>query len=151
MSGEGINIHASAVVVGTCGLLIVGRSSSGKSTLALALVDAAVKAGEFGALVSDDRVDITFAGGRIVARAPATIRGLAEIRGAGIVRVETCPAAVLHLAIRPVDPSQEARLPPEEERFAIVADRTLPLVRLPHAARDPLAVLRRLLPGPARS
>ena len=49
-------LHATAVIHGDSGVLILGPSGSGKSALALALIARASDAGLFGALVGDDRV-----------------------------------------------------------------------------------------------
>ena len=59
MSGSeprGTGIHATAVVYGESGVLILGPSGSGKSALALALLARARDSGLFGALIGDDRV-----------------------------------------------------------------------------------------------
>ena len=125
------NVHGTAIVVGTTGLLFLGPSGSGKSAVALHCIEEARARGLFAALISDDRVLVSRMGGRIVARAPATIARLAEIRGAGIVRVETIEAAVLHRAIRPIEPPFAERLPPEGETFAVLPSLFLPLTRLP--------------------
>ena len=50
-SERGIGLHATAVVHGESGVLILGPTGSGKSALALALLARARSAGEFGALV----------------------------------------------------------------------------------------------------
>ncbi|MDX3977824.1 HPr kinase/phosphorylase [Shinella sp.] len=125
------NVHATAIVVGTTGLLFVGPSGAGKSAVALHCIEEARGRGLFAALVSDDQVLIHAAGGRLVARAPSSIAGLAEVRGAGIVNVATIEAAVLSRAIRPLAPPFAERLPPEGETVEVVASVFLPLTRLP--------------------
>lgn len=127
----GVNVHGTAIVIGTTGLLFVGPSGAGKSAVALHCIGEACARGLFAALVSDDQVLVSEAGGRLVARAPASIAGLAELRGAGIVTVDTVEAAVLRRAIRPVEPPFAERLPPEEETVDILPSRPLPLTRLP--------------------
>ena len=59
-------VHATAIVIGETGVLIRGRSGSGKSSLALALVARVRLAGGFAAFVADDRVALAPAGGRSV-------------------------------------------------------------------------------------
>ena len=49
-------MHATAVIYGDYGVLILGPSGSGKSALALALLARARSAGLFAALIGDDRV-----------------------------------------------------------------------------------------------
>lgn len=78
-----LNIHVTALVVGSVGLLVTGRSGAGKSTLALALVEQARARGCFASIVADDRAWLSLRHGRILAAAPSPIAGLIEIRGFG--------------------------------------------------------------------
>lgn len=150
------NVHATAVVIGTTGLLFVGPSGAGKSAVALHCLYRARERGLFAALVGDDQVLLRLADGRPVARAPATIAGLAEVRGAGIVSVESVEAAVIHRAVRPIEPPFAERLPPEAETVEILPGIRLPLTRLPLSAGcDPFAMLVAIHPeilrnGPAK-
>lgn len=97
-------VHGSAVAFGGRGLLILGTSGSGKSGLALALM------GRGGQLIADDRVVLARRGDALVASAPATLAGLIEARGFGILRVEAIPEAPLALAVD-LDRPAVARLP----------------------------------------
>ena len=126
-----VNVHATAIVIGTTGLLFTGPSGSGKSAIALHCIEEARARGFFAAMISDDQMLVSETNGRLIARAPKSIAGLAEMRGAGIVTVETIEAAVLHLAIRPMEVPFAERLPPEEERLEVLPSRFLPLTRLP--------------------
>lgn len=125
------NVHGTAIVVGTTGLLFIGRSGSGKSAVVLHCLDEARSRGLFSALVSDDQVLVSVDGGRAIARAPQAIAGLAELRGAGIVRVPAIEAAVLHRAVTLILPPVAERLPPEGETAEILPGLRLPLTRLP--------------------
>jgi HPr kinase/phosphorylase len=93
-------IHASAVLVGARAVLIRGPSGSGKSRLALALLQAAER-GElrFARLVADDRAHVEAANGRLIVRPAAALAGLIEVRGLGIRRVPHEPLAVVGLLI----------------------------------------------------
>ena len=77
------NIHASAVVLGDRGIVIVGSSGMGKTQLALTLISHARSFGWFARLVADDQVLLSAHGGRVICAAPATIAGLVEVRGVG--------------------------------------------------------------------
>ncbi len=92
-------VHATCIVLGTAGVLIRGPSGAGKSSLAHALVAEARAAGRLGCFVADDRVALSQRGGRLVARAPGAIAGLAELAGRGIVPVDHEPAAVVRLVV----------------------------------------------------
>lgn len=75
-------IHASTVALDDRAVLIAGPSGSGKSDLALRLLDRGF------VLVSDDQTIVRRDGQRLVASAPPTIAGKLEIRGIGIVEME---------------------------------------------------------------
>lgn len=72
-------VHASAVAIDGRAVLIEGRSGSGKSDLALRLIDRGAK------LISDDYTLVLRHGAGLIARSPATITGKMEVRGVGIV------------------------------------------------------------------
>ncbi len=80
---SGGSIHASTVAIDGRAILITGPSGSGKSDLALRLIDRGF------ALVSDDQTLIRRDGDRLFASAPDSIAGKLEIRGIGIVEMET--------------------------------------------------------------
>jgi serine kinase of HPr protein (carbohydrate metabolism regulator) len=77
------NLHASTVAREGRAVLISGPSGSGKSDLALRMLDRGFT------LVSDDRTIIRKEGERLLASAPGTIKGKLEIRGVGIVEMES--------------------------------------------------------------
>jgi serine kinase of HPr protein (carbohydrate metabolism regulator) len=112
------NIHATAVLLGDCGVLIQGDSGSGKSTLALALVAEFVCAGRFARLVADDQVMVEAARGRLVARAPGSIAGLAEIHGLGPRAMDHEGAAVIDLVVRLVEKPSAPRFQ-ENQRVVV--------------------------------
>jgi len=74
--------HASTVANGGRAVMISGPSGSGKSDLALRLLDRGFR------LVSDDQTIVRRDGGRLLASPPPTIAGKLEIRGIGIVEME---------------------------------------------------------------
>src|SRR5213082_1096534 len=75
-------VHASTVASNGRAVLIAGPSGSGKSDLALRLLDRGFT------LVSDDQTIVKKDDDRLLASAPPTIAGKLEIRGIGIVEVE---------------------------------------------------------------
>jgi HPr kinase/phosphorylase len=93
-------IHASAVLVGARAVLIRGPSGSGKSRLALELIQAARGGAlRFARLVGDDRVHIEAANSRLLVRPAPTLAGLLEVRGVGIVKLPHEPSAVVGLVV----------------------------------------------------
>lgn len=76
-------LHASTVASDGRAVVICGPSGSGKSDLALRMLDRGF------VLVSDDQTILRKSGGRLLASAPPTIHGKLEIRGIGIVEMKT--------------------------------------------------------------
>lgn len=74
-------LHATCVGIGGRGVLIAGPSGSGKSDLALRLIDRGAM------LVADDQVILTAIDSRLLAAVPQTIAGKIEARGIGIVEM----------------------------------------------------------------
>jgi HPr kinase/phosphorylase len=114
------SIHASCVAVGSHGILIRGASGSGKSTLCLQLID-----GEgYGLgrktlrarLVADDQVELFPRKGKLVARPPASLAGLIEIRGAGILAPTYKKSVILKLVVDLLPPTQVERLPDQSDQ-----------------------------------
>jgi HPr kinase/phosphorylase len=98
-------VHATALVIEKKGVLLRGPSRSGKSDLALRLInDGAV-------LISDDRTTLIQRDGTVVAQCPASIAGKLEVRGIGIVEVPCIVEATLSMIVDLVDPDQVERLP----------------------------------------
>ncbi len=119
-------IHASALLVGTRGLLIRGPSGSGKSRLALSLLQGAT----FARLIGDDRIHVQAVHGRLLMRPARALQGLIEIRGVGIRSLPFEPVAVAHLVIDLA--AEDARRLPESEAMRTVIE-GVALARLPVA------------------
>lgn len=96
---SGCGLHATAVVYGESGVIVLGASGSGKSSLALALLARARVAGRFGALIGDDRVWVRASGGRVVAAGAPHMAGLIERRSAGVLSAPSEPGAVISLVV----------------------------------------------------
>jgi serine kinase of HPr protein (carbohydrate metabolism regulator) len=96
---DSLNIHATGLVLDGIGLILRGPSGSGKSLLALDLLQQWDARGLPALLVSDDRVEIVAEGGELTMRPAPNIEGLIELRGRGIVRRPFAAAAKLHLVI----------------------------------------------------
>jgi len=94
-----VYLHANALVLGACGLLLRGPSGAGKSTLTLQLLADWRARGAFAALVGDDRISLEASHGRLIARPHPSIRGMIEARGLGVLRVDSEPACVLRAVV----------------------------------------------------
>lgn len=138
------NRHAVALVLGDRGVMILGPSRSGKTTLALSLIGQAWAAGIFARLVADDQVFLSQGGGRLIARVPETIAGLAETYGSGPTALPHQPRAVIDLAVELVEVAEAPRLGERTAEF--VPGIVLPLLCLPRATApgNVLSVMARL-------
>jgi HPr kinase/phosphorylase len=127
--------HASSVLVGARAVLIRGPSGSGKSRLALELIEAARTARlRFARLVADDRVHLEVAGGRLLARPAAPLAGLIEVRGVGLLHLAHEPSAVVGLVVDLASPDAD-RLPQTDQRRVDIDGILIPrLAVAPHAA-----------------
>ena len=112
-------LHATTVARDGRAVLISGRSGSGKSDLALRLLDRGF------VLVSDDQTYLRIVGGKLVAAAPPTIRGKMEVRGIGIVEVEQVDDVAVCLV---VELSGEVDRLPDEGRERLILGANIPLV-----------------------
>jgi serine kinase of HPr protein (carbohydrate metabolism regulator) len=144
-------VHASAVLAGAHAVLIRGPAGAGKSRLALGLIQAAERGLlTWARLVADDRVALSAAHGRLLARPPPTLAGLLEVRGLGIRRLDHEPVAVVGLVVDLGSPEAE-RLPGSAEQEIMLSGIRTPLLAV-GVGLDPLpAVLARLLTAPAET
>ena len=117
-----IRAYGTCVEIDGSGVLLRGPSGSGKSDLALRLIDAGAR------LVADDQTELRRSGGEIVAAAPPTIAGRIEIRGLGIVRCPAVAGSPLRLVVDLVAPAEVERLP--EPLSCRYLDCDIPLIRL---------------------
>jgi len=112
--------NASCVAIGGRGVLIMGEPGSGKSSLALALIDRGA------VLVGDDGVTLSLDGARVIASPPPNITGLMEVRNVGLITLPTTTAP-LSLALKLTRDVQ--RLPAGPQNLELLGA-TLPLIAL---------------------
>lgn len=123
------NIHASAVVLGDRGLLIMGASGAGKTTLALALVSSLRASDVHAALIADDQLLVENIDGALLVHAPDAIAGLAEIYGLGPRRVDYRRTARIDAVARLVERDQAPRM--QDATEIEIAGLRLPALTLP--------------------
>ncbi|MGF0539737.1 HPr kinase/phosphorylase [Agrobacterium sp. ES01] len=145
MKLSGANVHGTAIIAGTRGILFVGPSGRGKTSLAFTCMEEALAAGKFAALIADDRVDIRTCDSHVIASRPETIRDLMELRYGGIVSRKSQAKAVIHCGALIVDPVSAERLPPENETLVFDGGADVPLLRIPSQTPRPLAFLDALM------
>lgn len=86
-------VHGSCVAFKGSALLILGPSGSGKSSLSLQLMALGAQ------LVADDQTILTRVGDQLIASCPASIAGLVEARGVGILNADIAPATKLSFVV----------------------------------------------------
>lgn len=124
-------LHASTVSVGGHAVMLCGPSGTGKSDLALRLIDRGAH------LVSDDYTVARRVDGTLRASPPATIVGKMEVRGIGIVsmdHVADVPVALI------VDLSDTVDRLPMEPVTRDIAGVKVPVIRL--SALEPSAPIK---------
>jgi len=129
--------HATLVSNVGAGVLLRGPSGSGKSDLALRLLNL----GPDWRLVSDDQVALSRNGSVIMGRAPAAISGKLEVRGIGIVDVAVAPETEIRLIVDLVERADVPRMA-ELDQTSNLLGAAIPSARL-HAfdASAPLKVV----------
>lgn len=138
-------LHGTCIAVNGLGALFRGPSGSGKSDLALRLIEAGDE------LVADDQVVLVRRDGGLWAKAPANLRGLIEVRGIGILRMPYRPEARIGAVFDLVPCSDVPRLP--EHQTTCIRGSQLPSFRIAalqasalakvHLAMNPLVDLVR--------
>ena len=118
--------------------MILGRSGSGKSALALQMM--ALGAG----LIADDRTVLSVEHETLVADAPEAISGMIEARGVGILRAKAVGPTTVVLAVD-LDRREEARLP--ETRVFEVLGCSVPLLGAVAAPHFPASLIQMLAYG----
>ncbi len=147
------NTHGTCIALScagqTAGILLQGAPGSGKSSLALQLIDqpgfgAGSAEPVYGQLVSDDQVLLEDMDGVLTASAPAAIAGLLEVRGTGIIRLNQTSLPVrLDMVIGHQETVDIDRLP--EPAVIDLGGWTLPLHKIDFATPPAAAYVRTLV------
>ncbi len=150
------NNHGTCVAIKSRGLLIIGRSGSGKSAVALALLGLGCD------LVCDDCVCLSVEKGieksgqtdMIIATAPAGAKPMIEARGIGLLNAPLTPLTPLTaktrlIAVVDMDSASDSRLPAREYATLQTAKQTarIDLIRGANQPNLHFALLQYLIHG----
>lgn len=123
--------HGTSIVLDDNGVLIIGDSGSGKSDLALRLIDNGAT------LISDDVTICEKKLNEIFLSCPKEIKGLLEVREVGIITVPYVEKVKLIMVVRLTDES--LRRTPEKE-FLKILNLKIPLLSID--GKNPSAVVK---------
>lgn len=128
-----VTIHASCIAINNKAILLLGKSGSGKSDLALRLIDGGAQ------LITDDYVEITACETTLTAAPPQKLEGLIEAQGVGILTMPFIHDIEIKLAINLIPREEVERLP--EPQFFSCLEQQIPLLSLcSHDASTPTKI-----------
>jgi HPr kinase/phosphorylase len=131
-------VHATCVSWQGNAVLITGKSGSGKSALGLQLLALGCD------LIADDRTILDVRDGMLVATCPATLNGLIEARGIGILNAGHVRSSFVQLYVD-LDQQETARMPQPRKITLLGCD--LPLIWRVEGAHFTPAILQILKSG----
>ena len=114
-------VHGTAISIGGHAVLIMGESGSGKSDLALRLIDRGA------ILISDDVVFLETRDNAPILTVAPNIAGKIEVRGVGIFNVDFIASAPLRLIVQFIDAPDRL---PEDIARASIGDYVVPVSKL---------------------
>lgn len=115
-------LHGTTVEIDGLGIFITGPSGSGKSDLAIRLMDRGAK------LVADDYTEILVVNNGLSARPPQNIKGKIEARGIGIIKVENINQTDISIVVQLQEADEIERMP--ETQNVTIEGVELPVVFL---------------------
>ena len=127
-------VHGTTIAFGSRAVLLRGKPGSGKSSLALMLMETSGtglgKSLMTARLVADDQTVLTVKAGKLLATAPPNLQGLLEVRGIGIVAVDHVAEAELVLVADLVPSHEISRLPDPAEAMIQLLGTSFPRIFL---------------------
>jgi len=135
-------INATCVAIDNKGVLIAGPAGSGKSDLALRLIDTGAK------LVADDQTELRIAKGALVASPPVSIKGLLEVRHVGLIRMPHAASVHIVLYVELALSHDKLERLPDVENISLL-DHPVRRLRLPSFAASTPAKIRAALHYPS--
>lgn len=132
-------LHASCIEVDKKAALVLGKSGSGKSTVAFQALSLGAR------LVSDDRTCIVRSPRGVLAYAPPPLLGAIEVRSVGLMRAPFGPPCPVALVVD-LDQVETARLP-DPHSFDLLGQ-AIPMLHKADMPHFPAAIVHYLRYGP---
>lgn len=126
-----LEIHATAVSYNDKAVIFIGEPGSGKSDMALRLLDRG------GVLIGDDRVIFKYSGNEVCVFPHSEIAGKIEVRGVGICTVPFVQSIPVGIVVQLVSERPERN--PEKKTYTML-DKSFPLLDL--YPFEPAAVIK---------
>jgi serine kinase of HPr protein (carbohydrate metabolism regulator) len=123
------NHHCCVINLADNGILIEGKSGSGKTSLMMGLLERARIENIPASFICDDQAMLTVNGEALIAEAPKMIAGKAELPGHGIIQMPHCGSTSIKQVFRLVPDEMVERMP--KPGFSSHLGRPLPLTMLP--------------------
>ncbi len=111
----GTNHHCTVVSLNGIGVMLTGASGSGKTSLAFSLIESMRPREGRGLLVADDQTILVPENGVLLATAPPTIKGKAEVYGLGVVTMPSCDEVQIRIVAQLLPAMEIERLPNSSE------------------------------------
>jgi len=146
-----IHVHGTCVSIGGRGVLIRGVPGSGKSELALRLIDSpGLGAGSTplqAMLVADDQTALECRDGALWAMPHPRLTGLLELRGQGILRFPHVPETRLSLVVDLLPGAEIERMPESGDLQTVILGVTIARIPLDRGQPAAPSVIRAVLTG----
>ncbi len=122
-------LHACALEINQTGILIRGKSGTGKTSLMMGLLERAKNEGLTALMVADDQVLVNSTPEGICVKVPKSIAGAIEIRGYGIIQYPNKEQTHVNLVVDMVRDETVERMP--EQKFCVLEGSKVPLLEVP--------------------
>ena len=138
-------IHATLVQLFGFGVLLRGPSNSGKSSIALRLLDEAEQSRTPCSLIADDQVILASKVDHLFGMVPDHLFGKIEVRGVGIIDVEARPECMIDLVVDLVPHQSFERMPDEKLDYVTIAGVKMRRIFIAERNPDASVIIRTIL------
>ena len=138
-------IHATLVQLFGCGVLLRGPSNSGKSSIALRLLDEAEQSRTPCSLIADDQVILASKVDHLFGMVPDHLFGKIEVRGVGIIDVEARDQCMIDLVVDLVPHQSLERMPDEQLDYVTIFDVEIRRIFIAERNPDATTIIRTIL------